>query len=401
MLSDRIKSLRPSPTLALSAKAKAMAAEGKDVISLTVGEPDWDTFPAAKVGGVQAIEMGKTKYAPTEGYPELRQAIINQTLIETGVKYELSEATVSTGGKFIIFSALQSVCNPGDEILIPAPYWVSYPDMVQLCEGKSKIIVCEKKSGFKLTAKHLEESISRKTKVLIINSPSNPTGETYSEDELRELAQVLLKNPHVFVLTDDIYNRLYFEANVAPHILQVEPRLRDRVLVVSGVSKSYSMTGWRVGWALGPKWWIAGMNVYQSQTVSCAASISQVAALEGIKNADQEIQHAVVKLKKRRDFFAEKLRSIEGLDFSIPSGAFYFWLDIRKFIGKKWQGKEISGSQDFVKILLEDFLVATVDGLSFGLEGYIRVSYALNEKKLEEAVVRMVRFCAGIDVARK
>ena len=400
MLSERIKALRPSPTLALSAKAKAMAAEGKDVISLTVGEPDWDTFASAKKAGIQAIEMGKTKYAPTEGYPELRRAIIDQTFKETGIKFEMYDVTVSAGGKFIIYSALQSICNAGDEILIPAPYWVSYPDMVQLCEGKSKIIVCGHDSGFKLTAELLEESITRKTKLLIINSPSNPTGETYSADELRELTNVLLKNPHVLVLTDDIYNRLYFEAPVAPHILQVEPRLRDRVLVVSGVSKSYSMTGWRVGWALGPKWWIDGMNVYQSQTVSCAASISQMAAIEGIKNGEQEIPQAVASLKKRRDFFGQKLRSVSGLEFSMPTGAFYFWLDIRNFIGKSWQGKEISGSQDFVKILLEDFLVATVDGLSFGLEGYIRVSYAVNEKKLEEAVTRIARFCSGISVAK-
>lgn len=373
-----------------------MAAEGKDIISLTVGEPDWDTLPSAKKGGIQAIEMGKTKYAPTEGYPELRKAIIEQTFKETGVKYELNEATVTAGGKFVIYSALQAVCDPGDEIIIPAPYWVSYPDMVQLCEGHSKIVVCGKESGFKLTAKHLAKSISQKTKLLILNSPSNPTGETYSEKELESLADLLLKNPQVLVLSDDIYNRLYFESPIAPHILRVEPRLKERVLVMNGVSKSYSMTGWRLGWALGPKWWINGMNVYQSQTVSCASSISQLAALEGIKSGDQEIPKTVENLKSRRNFFAEKLRAVKNLEYSIPTGAFYFWLDVSKFIGKNWQGNQIKGSQDFVKILLEDFLVASVDGLSFGLEGYIRVSYAVKEEKLEEAVRRLSKFCSEI-----
>ncbi|OQW50315.1 MAG: hypothetical protein A4S09_00540 [Proteobacteria bacterium SG_bin7] len=396
MLADRIRKVKPSATLALAAKAKALAAEGKDVVSLTVGEPDWDTFESAKQAGIDAIKSGKTKYMPTEGILELRNLIAAQVQTETGVSYPASQVTVTAGGKFVIFSALQALVNPGDEVIIPAPYWVSYPDMVQLCEGVSKIIECNKEARFKLEAKTLRKYISKKTKAIILNSPSNPTGEVYTIKELQDIAQVLVEFPSVHILTDDIYNRLYFGGEIAPHILRVEPRLKDRTLIVNGVSKSYSMTGWRVGWAVGPKWWIDGMNIYQSQTVSCAASVSQYAAVEALKHGVKDIAQSVSVLRKRRDYFADLLKSVPGLNFDVPGGAFYFWIDISSYLGKSWKGQKINGSMEFVKIFLENYFVATVDGASFGLEGFLRASYATKDEKLRTAVERLKTFVSEI-----
>ncbi len=396
MLADRIRQVKPSATLALAAKAKALAAEGKDVVSLTVGEPDWDTFESAKQAGIEAIKSGKTKYMPTEGILELRNLIAAQVETETGVSYPPNQITVTTGGKFVIFSALQTLVNPGDEVIIPAPYWVSYPDIVQLCEGVSKIIECTRDTRFKLDAKTLKKYISQNTKAIILNSPSNPTGEVYTTKELQDIAQILVEFPNVHILTDDIYNRLYFGGEIAPHILKIEPRLKERTLIVNGVSKSYSMTGWRLGWAVGPKWWIDGMNIYQSQTVSCAASISQYAAIEALKNGVKDIAQSLSVLKKRRDYFADLLKTVPGLNFEVPEGAFYFWIDINSYLGKSWKGQKISGSMEFVKILLENYLVATVDGASFGLEGYLRASYATKDEKLKTAVERLKSFISEI-----
>lgn len=396
MLADRIRQVKPSATLALAAKAKALADEGKDVVSLTVGEPDWDTFEAAKLAGIEAIKSGKTKYMPSEGILELRNLIASQALSETGQTYNTNQITVTAGAKFVIFSALQALINPGDEVIIPAPYWVSYPDMVQLAEGISKTVECGPESHFKLDAKTLKKYLSQNTKAIILNSPSNPTGEVYTLKELQDIAQLLMEFPQTFVISDDIYNRLYFGGEIAPHILKVEPRLKERTLIVNGVSKSYSMTGWRLGWALGPKWWIDGMNIYQSQTVSCAASISQYASVEALKNGVKDIATAVTTLKKRRDCFAELLKTVPNLNFSIPEGAFYFWLDIKSYLGKSWKGQKINGSMEFVKILLENYLVATVDGASFGLEGYLRASYATKDEKLKTAVERLKTFVSEI-----
>lgn len=392
ILSKRVQSLKPSPTLALAAKAKELQAEGHDVISLSVGEPDWDSFSVAKAAGVKAIEDGFSKYTPASGIPELRKAIAQRVSAETGTNFAADEVTVSTGGKFVIFSALQALLDPGDEVIIPAPYWVSYPTMVELAEGVPQIALCEETSEFKLTPELLLKSITPKTKLLILNSPSNPTGMMYSKKELEALAQVLKDHPQVLILSDDIYNRLVFEGTVSPHILQVAPELKDRTVIVNGVAKSYSMTGWRVGWALGPATLIKAMTNYQSQSVSCAASISQRASLSAILEGEKELGEAVKELKVRRDFITEEFNKIPGMSVVAPDGAFYIWPNIKSFIGKTLNGVKIENSSDFSKALLEKEKVAVVPGVEFGLEGYIRVSYALSKDRMSEAITRITRF---------
>lgn len=396
MISKRAANLKPSPTLALAAKAKELASQGHDVISLSVGEPDWDTFDCAKTAGIEAINKGFSKYTPSNGIPELRKAIATQASQETGVEFSADDVTVSTGGKFVIFSALQCAIDPGDEVIVPAPYWVSYPVMVELAGGVPVIANCGEASNFKLTPEILEKSISAKTKMLILNSPSNPTGLMYSKDELSGIAEVLKKHPHIYVLSDDIYNRLIFNGEVAPHILQVAPDLKSRVLVMNGASKTYSMTGWRVGWALGPREWIKAMNNFQSQSVSQAASISQKAALAAIQQGQPELKASLVKLKARRDKGVALMSELPKIKIAPPDGAFYLWPNISAYFGGEFEGKKISNSSDFSAALLTAQNVAVVPGFEFGLEGYIRVSYALGEERMAEAFVRMERFLRSI-----
>lgn len=397
MLSKRVSSLKGSPTLALAAKAKELKAAGKDVISLSVGEPDWDTFDSIKRAGIAAIEGGQTKYTPAGGTIELKTAIASQTSSDLGLEWKPSEVTVSSGGKYVIFSALQSLVDPGDEVIVPAPYWVSYPDMVQLAGGTPVIADAGKETRFKLDADTLKNAISPKTKLLILNSPSNPTGEMYSREELSDLAGVLKANPNVMVLSDDIYNRLVFnDEGLAPHILHVAPELKDRTVIINGVSKTYSMTGWRLGWALGPAELIAAMGRYQSQSTSCASSITQAASVQAIEGAGPELKEALKLLKTRRDFVYNKLSAIEGIEVTEPQGAFYIWPDVSSFFGKSFEGQEIKGSHDFANALLASETVVTVPGKDFGLEGYLRLSYALGESRMQEAIDRLDRFTKQI-----
>jgi aspartate aminotransferase len=396
MISQRAKSLKPSPTLALAAKAKELAAQGNDVISLSVGEPDWDTLECAKKAGIKAIQDGFTKYTPSNGIPELRKAIAAQTNGDIGSNYTGDDVTVSSGGKFTIFAAIQAVIDPGDEVVIPAPYWVSYPTMVELAGGVPKIAVCDETANFKLTPKILSQALTPKTKLLILNSPSNPTGLMYTRDELAALAQVLRDHPKVLILSDDIYNRLVFSQKLAPHILQVAPELKPRVLVMNGASKTYSMTGWRVGWAMGPQEWVKAMTNYQSQTVSQAASMSQMATLKAIQEGEAELNKSLVELKTRRDRGVELLSKIPGLKVGTPDGAFYLWPDVRAFFGKQYKGKLISNSSDFSAALLEHKMVAVVPGVEFGLEGYLRLSYALKADRMAEAIERIRSFVAEL-----
>lgn len=395
-LADRVSSLKPSPTLALAAKAKELAAEGHKVIALSVGEPDWDTFEVAKKAGIDAIEKGFSKYVPSNGIPELRKAIAIQTKKETGVEYSPDDVTVSTGGKFVIFSALQSLLNKGDEVIIPAPYWVSYPTMVELAEGTPVIVACPAKCNFKLTRELLSKAITPKTRLLILNSPSNPTGVMYSKAELKELADVLRDNPQVLVMSDDIYNRLVFEGGVAPHLLHVAPELKDRILIVNGAAKTFSMTGWRVGWALGPQQWIKAMTNYQSQSVSCAASMAQKATLAAIEQGEPELKNAIQQLKVRRDFVCSLLAKVPGVKTESPDGAFYVWPDISSFFGKSYNGKKITGSGEFAQALLEDQKVVCVPGNEFGLDGYLRISYVISDSAMTEAVDRLKAFLAKL-----
>ncbi|MCB0349601.1 MAG: pyridoxal phosphate-dependent aminotransferase [Bdellovibrionales bacterium] len=397
MISLRAKNLKPSPTLALAAKAKELIAQGHDVISLSVGEPDWDTLECAKQAGRKAIDDGFSKYTPSNGIPELRKAIAAQTNADLKTDYTPDEVTVTAGGKFVIFAALQCAIDPGDEVIIPAPYWVSYPVMVELAGGTPVTAVCDETVNFKLTPEILQKHITPKTKMLILNSPSNPTGLMYSKEELAALAQVLRDHPRILILSDDIYNRLVFGGELAPHILQVAPELKPRVLVMNGASKTYAMTGWRVGWALGPQVWIKAMTNYQSQSVSQAASMSQKATLAAIEHGAPELKKAMTELSARKDRAVSLLSQVSGIQVANPDGAFYIWPDIRKLLGKSYKGKKLATSSDFSVALLEAQNVAVVPGVEFGLDGFVRLSFALKEPRMVEAMERIKKFVADLD----
>lgn len=392
-LSRRALSLKPSPTLALAARAKELAAKGQDVISLTVGEPDWDTFPSIKAAGLEALNKGMTKYAPSNGLPELRQIIAERTNRELGTNYSPNEVTVTAGGKMVVFAALQVLCDPNDEVLVPAPFWVSYPPMAELADAKPVIIPCGKEAGFKLTPRQLEEAINPRTKILILNSPSNPTGEMYSRDELSALAEVLRQHPRVVVLSDDIYNRLTLIGDeLAPHLLHVAPDLKPRVLVMNGASKTFSMTGWRLGWAVGEKDVIGAMTNYLSQSVSCASPFTQVAAMAGLLKGDQEVKDAVAKLRQRAEKALASLRAVPGIEVSAPKGAFYLWPSVKAHFGKSLNGQAIKNSKDFSEALLNEEKVAVVPGVEFGADDYMRLSFVVSEARWQEAMQRLGRF---------
>ena len=391
-LAQRAKLLKPSAILMLAARANELKAAGHNVISLSIGEPDWETYENIKEAAIGAIRVGMTRYTPPAGIPELRKAVAEQASQDLGMLYEPSQVTVSTGAKFVLFAALQAVVDPGDEVLLVAPFWASYTTMVELAGGVPKIIVTDDAVDFKLTAASLKAAITSKTKMILLNSPSNPTGKVYSRDDLSALAEVLRANPQVVILTDDIYNRLSFESKLAPHLLHVAPDLRDRVIVLNGASKSYAMTGWRIGWALGPKEVITAMSNYQSQSVSCASAVSQYAALEAVKNSDAHVAATVEKLRERRDFWISELQQIEGLRFSIPEGAFYLWINVQSYLGRSFKGKKLETSADLAAALLDDQMVAIVSGVEFGIDGYLRISYALENSKAKEAIERMKNF---------
>lgn len=397
MLSERAKNISASPTLSLAAKAKELKAQGNDVISLTVGEPDWNTFPTVVDVAVKSIKDGNTKYVPASGVPSLREAVAKDYASKFGTKYAADQVTVSAGAKFILFAAMQAVVNPGDEVIIPSPYWVSYPEMVKLAGGIPVIVDCDKDSGFKLTPEKLEAAITNKTKLLLLNSPSNPTGMVYSLDEMKAVAEVLKKNSHVGIISDDIYNLLVFnERGLAPHLLEAAPELEDRCICVNGASKAYSMTGWRVGWALGPKDVIGAMSKYQSQSVSCAAGFAQVASQFALENSESELKESIELLKTRKQKLSDKLNAIDGVQVEEPEGAFYIWLNISDLLGKSFNGYKLDTSSKLSSSLLADQMVATVPGDAFGLEGYLRLSYALSEERGLEACDRIKDFVSKL-----
>lgn len=397
MLSLRAKNLKPSPTLALMAKAKELMAQGRDVISLAVGEPDWDTASFIKESGIKAIQENFTKYTPVAGIPALKQAIVEQTKAQIGYEYQPQQVCVCSGAKFVIFGALQMLCNPGDEVIVPAPYWVSYPVMAELAGALPKVVVGDKSSSFKLTSTLLEKAITPQTKILLLNSPSNPTGEIYTAEELKSLAEVLKKHPQIWILSDDIYNQLVTgSSSVAPHILAVAPELASRTLIINGVSKSYSMTGWRIGWGLGPKMLIDALTDYQSQAMGSVCSISQKAALTALQKGDQEVKDKVRELASRKQFAVDLLNKIPGIKSNHPYGAFYLWIHIESLFGHSYKGERITSSSQFCDHLLNSFNVALMPGNEFGLEGFIRMSYALNAEKMKEAILRLGQFVSAL-----
>lgn len=396
-LSKRAQNLKPSPTLFLVAKAKELAAQGHDVISLTVGEPDWETFKAAADAGVEAIQKGITKYTPANGTIELRKAIAGKLKSDLGFDYNVKEITVASGAKYIIFAALQMICSPGDEVVIGSPYWVSYPAMVELADGVPRIVECGESENFKITAAQLEKAINAKTRGFLFCSPSNPTGLQYTAQELTALAEVLRKHPQVVIISDDIYNRLVFDGSkVAPHILTVAPDLKERTVLVNGGSKAYSMTGWRIGWAAGPERLITAMADYQSQSTGSPSSISQHALLAAIQGSEGDLVEVVRKLIARKNAGLKELATVPGFKTAEPQGAFYFWVDIRAHLGKSYQGRVIRTSKDFCGVLLESFYVATVPGAECGTEGYMRLSFAVSEETMRLGAARMRNFVSQL-----
>ncbi len=388
--------LKPSPTLALAAKAKQLKSEGHDVISLTVGEPDWTTYPKAKEAGKKSIDENKTTYTPASGIPDLKKAIAKLVGPQLGREIKDAEVTVGAGAKFIIFAALAAILDPDDEVIIPSPYWVSYPTMVELAGGVAKTVTCGSETDFKLTPAQLESAINTKTKAILLNSPSNPTGAEYTQEELQALAQVLKKNPQIVIISDDIYNQLSFNADgLSPHILNVEPSFFDRTICINGMSKAYAMTGWRIGWAVGPEAVIKAMGSFQSQTTGAPSSISQWASVTAINDCHKEVKEALVVLKDRKDKFLSMIESVPGMSPFSPQGAFYLWVNVEEWLGKTYQSVKLTDTRVIAEQLLEKEKLAVVPGVEFGLEGYLRLSFAASPSDLERATERLKTFQAS------
>jgi aspartate aminotransferase len=396
-LASSLSNIKASPTIAVAMKAAELKAAGKDIISLGMGEPDFDTPENIKQAAIVAINKGDTKYTAVDGTPALKKAIIAKFSRENSLEYKASEIIVSTGAKQVIFNALIATLNPEDEVIIPAPYWVSYPDMVLLGSGVPVIAESFEKDNFKISPSELESKITKKTKWLILNSPSNPTGACYSESELRALANVLLRHPQVHILSDDIYEHLIFDDLKFATIASVEPKLKERTLVVNGVSKSYAMTGWRIGFGAGPEKLIKAMGIIQSQSTSCPSSISQSAALEAYNGTQEFIKPNAILFQKRRDMVVEMLNKIDGINCNIPNGAFYVFPSCKGLYGKKTpKGQEIKNDNDFATYLLEEALVAVVPGVAFGTEGFFRISYAASDEFLRNSMQRITEACAKL-----
>ncbi len=393
-LSKCLINIKPSPTIAVSMKAADLKSQGKDIISLGMGEPDFDTPQNIKDFAIKAIQNGETKYTAVDGTPALKKAIIAKFKRENNLDYNSNQISVSTGAKQVIYNALIATLNEGDEVLIPAPYWVSYPDMVLLGNGVPVIIESNSKNNFKISPNDLEKKITPKTKWLILNSPSNPTGTCYSESELRALADVLLKHSHVHILSDDIYEHLIFENLKFSTIAQIEPKLKDRTLVVNGVSKAYAMTGWRIGYGAGNEKLIKAMGVIQSQSTSSPSSIGQAASVEALNGTQDFIKPNALLFQKRRDLVVKMLNEIDGINCNNPNGAFYVFPSCNGLYGKKTpQGNVINNDNDFATYLLEEALVAVVPGIAFGAKDFFRISYAASDDFLLNAMNRISDAC--------
>ena len=397
IVSNSLKRIKPSPTLAVTQKARELKAAGKEIISLGAGEPDFDTPDNVKQAAIKAINDGDTKYTAVDGTPVLKNAIIKKFKRENNLDYQADQVTVGAGGKHVIYNAMVATLNEGDEVVIPAPYWVSYPDIVLLAGGTPIILECNEKQGFKINPSELEKSITKKTKWIILNSPSNPTGVCYSEEDIKEIAKVLIKHPHVNILSDDIYEHVAYEGFKFFTIAQIN-ELKERVLTMNGVSKAYSMTGWRIGYAAGPKEIIKAISKIQSQSTSNPSSISQAAAVEALNGTQDFIKERATSFQERRDFVVKALNDINGIECLNPDGAFYVFPSCKDLIGKKDStGKELKTDTDFVQSLLENSGVAVVQGSAFGLEGFFRISYATSMKNLEKALEKISSFCKNLN----
>lgn len=396
-LASRLDRIQPSPTIAVTSRARALKAEGKDIIGMGAGEPDFDTPDFVKEAAKAAIDRGETKYTDVDGTKALKEAIVAKFKRENGLDYTIDQITVGTGGKQVLYNALMASVEAGDEVIIPAPYWVSYPDMVDLCEGTPVRVACGENAGFKLRPEALEAAITPKTKWLILNSPSNPTGAGYSEAELKALGEVLLRHPHVRIMTDDMYEHLAYDGFQFKTIAQVVPALFDRTLTCNGVSKAYAMTGWRIGFAGGPKDLIKAIAKLQSQSTSNPSSVSQAAALAALTGDLTFLKDRNEIFLKRRDLCVDLLNKAPGISCLKPEGAFYVYPSCAGTIGKKTpDGKVINSDSDFVAYLLESVGVAAVQGEAFGLSPYFRLSYATSTELVEEACRRIQRACQAL-----
>jgi aspartate aminotransferase len=396
ILSSSLSRIKPSPTIAVTQKARELKEKGVDVISLGAGEPDFDTPDNVKEAAIRAINSGDTKYTAVDGTPKLKEAIINKFKKENGLEFSKDQINVGAGGKQVIFNAILSTINPGDEVLIPAPYWVSYPDIVLLAGGTPKIVICDEKDEFKITSQKLKKKLSSKTKWIILNSPSNPTGSCYSKDEIDAIADILKDYPEVMVMSDDIYEHVVYD-NFKFYTIAQNKNVTDRTLTINGVSKSYAMTGWRIGYAGGPKDLIKAMAKIQSQSTTNPSSISQAAAVEALNGDQSFIKDRSDAFKERRDFVVSKLNKINGIECLNPQGAFYVFPSCKGCIGKTHSELgEIKNDTDFVSKLLESTGVAVVQGSAFGLEGFFRISYATSMTNLEKAVERISDFCSKL-----
>ncbi len=393
IVSNSLKRIKPSPTIAVTSKAREMRAAGKDVIGLGAGEPDFDTPDNIKEAAIEAIRKGDTKYTAVDGTPALKKAIQAKFSRENDLSYELDQISVGTGGKQVLYNAFMATINKGDEVIIPAPYWVSYPDIVLLAGGKPKIIKCDEKNNFKLTPDKLTKAVSKKTKWIIINSPSNPTGSGYTKDEIIALSKILIKYKNLYILSDDIYEHITYDGFKFFTIAQIE-KLKSRTLTMNGVSKSYSMTGWRIGYAAGPKEIIKAMAKIQSQSTSNPTSISQAAAVEALNGTQHFISERSNSFKERRNFVVDSLNNIKGISCLSPEGAFYVFPNCKKLLNKK---TKLKTDKDFVEKLLEKAEVAVVQGSAFGLDGYFRISYATSMENLKKAMKRIKSFCDSLN----
>jgi aspartate aminotransferase len=385
-LSDRVKAVKPSPTLAINARAAEIRATGKDIVSLGAGEPDFDTPEHIKAAAIEAINQGFTKYTAVDGIPSLKQAIIDKFKRDNGFEYQLNQVLVSCGGKQSFYNLAQALINPGDEVIIPAPYWVSYPDMVLLASGKPVIVETTQAENFKISAEKLRAAITDKTRLMVINSPSNPTGVAYSKEELKQLGDVLIDFPNIIIATDDMYEHILWQRDSFVNILNANPNLYERTMVLNGVSKAYSMTGWRIGYAAGPVELIGAMRKIQSQSTSNPTSISQVAAEAALTQDQACIQTMLVEFKKRHDFVVNELNSIPGIDCLSTDGTFYVFPNVEKML-EKLPG--INDDLAFAEYLIEKAGVALVPGTAFGCPGHIRISIATSMENLEKALAKI------------
>ncbi|WP_304616478.1 pyridoxal phosphate-dependent aminotransferase [Paracoccus sp. (in: a-proteobacteria)] len=400
ILSARLDQIKPSPTIAMTTRAAELKAEGRDIIALSAGEPDFDTPQTIRDAAKAAIDAGHTRYTPVDGTASLKRAIAAKFARENGLDYAPSQITVGTGGKQILYNALMATLDQGDEVIIPAPYWVSYPDMVLLAGGTPVVVPCPADQGFRLTPEALEAAITPHTKWLILNSPSNPSGAGYDREAMKALTDVLLRHPQVWVLADDIYEHLVFDDFEFCTPAQIEPRLTDRVLTMNGVSKSYAMTGWRIGYGAGPQALIKAMAMLQSQSTSNPCSVSQYAAEAALEGPQEYIRDSRAVFQRRRDLVVAGLNACPGLDCPVPQGAFYVYPSIAGLIGTvSRSGRPIDSDEDFANALLDEEGVAVVFGAAFGLSPHFRVSYATSDERLTEAVARIRRFCEGCNPA--